>query len=205
MKRGEDTRCQGRTRQRGERIALVGLALCWLPGFSVVAPALIELFFDTPDTSTGILDSYSIRLITSPVTIFWGMMNLLGVALALWALLSARLRVPWFYYAMQLTCVVMLTWVWGIIPAILLSRYIHYRKREFLQETPTPPGAAASDLTGPRLPRAPEPSLSIPVPDLNPGREDLAQENARLRRIIAAQVIEIDRLKESAPEHSGRL
>lgn len=103
------------------------------------------------------------------------------------ALFWSKFRAPWFYYATQVSSVFMFFSVGGPILAIVVSRYQHHNRAEFMRgETKMPPQFPVSPEE-----TAPENSvIPSPVTDAT----DLAallEENRRLKSLVADQALQL--------------
>lgn len=184
----------------GERTAVVGLVLflgSTLPLFLVLVGFMLFANPDVlpePDDSMSESTSVAIAMTAMVTTVC----QILGLALVLWALFVQQVRRRWFYIWMQFASVMMLFSVGSIFLAIIVSRYLHYRKTEFRSTLPfaPPPLPVSSQPTASRAHHA-----SMASDSASQGRLDaLEEENRRLKTIVAEQAMDIRLLKESGSE-----
>lgn len=183
--------------QPGERMAMTGMVLFGVPSMTVFGVVLGWLLWGMFDASF-LPESGTPPEISAPFppAVLVGLMGVtlfehIGLGMILWALFVVKLRARWFYFAMQVASVLMLASAGGIILAWVISRYLHSIRKEFWEFPPL-----AAPATGPVPTRsAVPPALSGAIPVV-PAQEALVAENERLKRIVAAQALEIQALKE---------
>lgn len=110
-----------------------------------------------------------------------------SLLMILLALFSRKYRARWFYYATQISSVLMLASAGGIILAIVVSRYLHHCRAEFfgVPDTPPPPLPVTPERTAPANSGSPSPAAD--AADL----VAVLEENRRLKSLVADQALQL--------------
>ena len=184
-----DTTINWALRGKGERLAKTGLWLLVPPSLLMLIfimclltfPTFMDLVLGENEEPEDGLSAFNLFM---QVFMFGMLFQYAGLGMVLWALMASKCRARWFYYWMQVVTVLMLfASPGGIILAIVVSRYLHYKKVEFFEE---------------KLAISPVPAAMInppPFPPEQPIVQGLEEENARLKVIVAEQALDIQRLK----------
>lgn len=138
-----------------------------------------EASSDTSEDTLGMLFATGAMLVTA--------VQHVSLLMILNALFWSKFRAPWFYSATQVSSVFMFFSVGGPILAIIVSRYLHHHRAEFmLGETKMPPPLPAS--TG----------ATTSTEQLNGSQTvdglDIAamlDENRRLKALVAEQALQL--------------
>jgi len=200
MHSGVTSASSGAPWKKGERMALAGTLIYGVPNLMVfllilvfmMVPIVLNVdWLPAPDTSSvQSQDNTLMDVLFAGLCLLWAVDHI-GLAMILWALFVAKLRVRWFYYVMQVATVLMLFSAGSILLALVVSRYLHSTRGEFVTRNGVPPCSTA-----------PVPPIYNAEPPLLKARRSVAQrddivlENERLKQIVAAQSLEIHRLKE---------